>query len=142
VIGPDDEIRITVWGKVEGQWNVVVGRDGSVSLPKVGVISVAGLTFEQLRELLRREYGKYYTGFEMSVSLGALRTMTVYVVGNARRPGSYTISSTSTVFNALVAAGGPGKTGTMRDVQLKRGGRTIAHLDLYELFSKGDKSGT
>jgi len=140
VIGPDDEVRVTVWGKVEGQWNVVVGRDGSISLPKVGVVGVAGLTFEQLKDLLRMEFGKYYTGFEMSVSMGALRTMTVYVVGNARRPGSYTLSSLSTIFNALVAAGGPSKTGTMRDVQLKRGGHTIAHLDLYELFRDGDKS--
>jgi protein involved in polysaccharide export with SLBB domain len=140
VIGPGDEVRITVWGKVEGQWNVVVNRDGTMSLPKIGVIGVAGLTFEQLKNLLRVEFGKYYTGFEMNVSMGALRTITVYVVGSARRPGTYTLSSLSTVINALIAAGGSNKTGTMRDIQLKREGRNIAHLDLYDLLSHGDKS--
>lgn len=140
VIGPGDEIRTTVWGKVEGQWNVVVDRDGNISLPKVGILGVTGLTFKELKELLYKEFSKYYTGFEMNVSMGALRTIRVYIVGNAERPGSYTVSALSTLINGLFEAGGPNKTGTMRDIQLKRNGKTIVHFDMYDFLLKGDKT--
>lgn len=140
VLGPGDEIRITVWGKIEGQWNVVVDRDGNVSLPKVGILGVTGLTFKELKELLHKEFSKYYTGFEMNVSMGPLRTIRVYVVGNAERPGAYTVSSLSTLVNALFEAGGPSKTGTMREIQVKRNGKTIVHFDIYDFLLKGDKT--
>ncbi|MFA4911622.1 MAG: SLBB domain-containing protein [Desulfobacteria bacterium] len=140
VIGPGDEIRINVWGRIEGQWNVVVDRDGTINLPKVGTIGVTGLTFKELREMLRRELSKYFTGFEMNVSMGALRTIRVYVVGNAEKPGAYTISSLSTLINALFEAGGPSKTGTMRDIQVKRNGKTTVHFDIYDLLLKGNKT--
>ena len=140
VIGPGDEIRITVWGKIEGQWNVIVDRDGNISLPKVGILGVAGLSFKELKELLSKGLSKYYIGFEMNVSMGALRTIRVYVVGNAETPGAYTISSLSTMINALFEAGGPSKTGTMRDIQLKRNGQTVVHFDLYDFLLKGDKT--
>jgi protein involved in polysaccharide export with SLBB domain len=140
VIGPDDEIRIAVWGKVDGQWAVRVNRDGNISLPKIGVLGVTGLTFEELKELLKRELSKYYTGYEMNVSMGSLRTIRVYIVGNAARPGSYTVSSLSTLVNALIEAGGPSKTGSLRDIQLKRNGKTVVHFDMYDLLLNGDKT--
>ncbi len=140
VLGPGDEIRITIWGKIEGRYSVVVDRDGNISIPKVGVLGVTGLTFKELKELLYKEFSKYYTGFEMNVSMGALRTIRVYVVGNAERPGAYTVSSLSTLINALFEAGGPSKTGTMRDIQVKRNGKTIVHFDMYDLLLKGDKT--
>ena len=140
VLGPGDEIRITIWGKIEGQWSVVVDRDGNISLPKVGILGVTGLTFKELKELLHKEFSKYYTGFEMNVSMGLLRTIRVYVVGNAERPGAYTVSSLSTLVNALFEAGGPSKTGTMRDIQVKRNDKTIVHFDMYDLLLKGDKT--
>jgi polysaccharide export outer membrane protein len=140
VVGPGDEIKITVWGKIEGTWRVTIDRDGNISLPKAGVIGVTGLTFDQLRDVLYREFSKYYTGFEMNVSMGALRSMRIYVVGNAQNPGAYTVSALSTIVNALLQSGGPNKTGTMRDIQLKRNGETIGHFDLYDLLLKGDKS--
>ena len=140
VIGPGDEIKITVWGKIEGQWYVVVDNDGNISLPKVGILGVTGLTFKELKELLHKELSKYYIGFEMNVSMGALRTIRVYVIGNAERPGAYTISSLSTLINALFEAGGPSKTGTMRDIQLKRNGQTVVHFDMYDFLLKGDKT--
>ncbi len=140
VIGPGDEIRITIWGKVEGQWNVIVDRDGNISLPKVGILGVAGLTFKELKELLHKEFSKYYIGFEMNVTMGALRTIRVYVVGNAARPGAYTVSSLSTLVSALFEAGGPSKTGTMRNIQVKRNGKTIVHFDMYDFLLKGDKT--
>lgn len=140
VVGPGDEIKITVWGKIEGGWHVIIDRDGNISLPKVGVLGVTGLTFNQLRDLLYKEFSKYYTGFEMNVSMGALRSMRVYIVGNAQNPGAYTVSALSTIVNALLQSGGPSKTGTMRDIQLKRNGQTIGHFDLYDFLLKGDKS--
>jgi protein involved in polysaccharide export with SLBB domain len=79
-------------------------------------------------------------GFEMNVSMGALRTIRVYVIGNAEKPGAYTISSLSTLINALFEAGGPSKTGTMRDIQLKRNGQTVVHFDMYDFLLKGDKT--
>lgn len=140
IIGPGDEIRITVWGKVEGRWSVRVNRDGNIIIPKIGIMPVAGLTFKELKEVLLKEFEKYYKGFEMNVSMGALRSITVYVVGNARRPGAYTISSLSTLINALFVAGGPSKTGSMRDIQVKRNGKTIVHFDLYDFLLRGDKA--
>jgi len=140
VIGPGDEIRVIVWGKVTGKWNVIVNRDGNIALPKVGIIGVTGLTFKEIKSLLYRELSQYYSGFEMDVSMGRLRSIQVYVVGNARRPGAYTISSLSTLVNALFAAGGPAKTGTMRDIQVKRNGKTIVHFDVYDFLLKGDKT--
>ena len=140
VLGPGDELKIALWGKVEGQFNVTISRDGTISIPKVGTIGVAGLTFRELKELLNREFAKYFTGYEMNVSLGSLRTIRVYVVGNASRPGSYTVSSLATLVNALMEAGGPSKIGTLRDIQLKRNGKTLVHLDLYDFLLKGDKS--
>src|SRR3989338_7813438 len=140
VISPEDEIRVTIWGKVEGGWNVTVDRDGKISLPKIGVLGVAGLTFKELKELLYKGFSKYYTGFEMNVSMGILRTIRVYIVGNAERPGAYTISSVSTLVNALFESGGISKTGTMRDIQLKRNGKVIAHFDICDLLLKGDKT--
>ncbi|TAN40739.1 MAG: polysaccharide export protein [Nitrospirae bacterium] len=140
VLGPGDEIRITVWGKIDGTWNVVVDRDGSISLPKIGMLGVTGLTFQELKGLLQKEFSKYFTGFEMNVSMGPLRTMRVYIVGNAQRPGAYTVSSLSTIINAVFEAGGPAKTGSLRDLQVKRNGRTVGHFDMYDFLLKGDKA--
>jgi protein involved in polysaccharide export with SLBB domain len=140
VIGPDDEIKVTLWGKIEGQWSLVVDRDGNISIPKVGTLGVVGLTFKELKELLYRKVSEYYTGFQMNVSLGALRTVRVYVVGHALKPGAYTVSSLSTLVNALFEAGGPSKTGTMRRIEVKRGGKNVVEFDMYDLLLKGDKT--
>jgi polysaccharide biosynthesis/export protein len=140
ILGPGDELRVTVWGKVDGQWRVVVDRDGNIAVPKAGVVGVAALSFGEARELLRRELAKNFTGFDMNVSLGSLRTINVYVVGNAVSPGTYTVSSLSTLVNVLFAAGGPAKTGTMRDIQVRRDGETVARFDMYDLLLAGDKS--
>ena len=140
LIGPGDEIRISIWGKIDADVALIVDRDGSIAIPKVGTVVVAGLSFRELKEFLRKEFSKYYTGFEMNVSLGALRSITVYVVGDARTPGAYAVSSLSTLVNALFVSGGPSKSGSMRDIQLKRKGETVVHFDLYDLLLKGDKS--
>lgn len=140
VIGPGDQVRIDVWGMVEGQWRVGVARDGTISIPRVGVVRVAGLTYEQLEGVIDRELSRYYSSYELSVTLGALKDIKVYVVGNARQPGSYTVSSLSTLVNALVAVGGPGPQGTMRDIQVRRGDKVVARFDMYDFLLRGDKS--
>jgi protein involved in polysaccharide export with SLBB domain len=140
IIGPEDEIKITVWGKIEGNWAVKVSRDGNITLPKIGVIGIAGLTFEEMKEVIHKEISRYYTGFEMNVSMGALRTIRIYVVGNAQHPGAYTVSSLSTLVSSLFESGGPSKTGTMRDIQLKRSGETLVRFDMYDFLLKGDKT--
>ncbi|HEC98132.1 MAG TPA: polysaccharide export protein [Nitrospirae bacterium] len=140
VIGPGDEIKVSIWGRVEGQWDVVVDRDGNISIPKIGTLGVSGLKFSELRKLLHKQFSKYYRVFEMNVSMGSLRTIRVYVVGNARYPGSYTLSSLSTLINALFEAGGPNKTGTMRAIQVKRNGKTVVRFDMYDFLLKGDKT--
>ncbi|MBE0603410.1 MAG: SLBB domain-containing protein [Deltaproteobacteria bacterium] len=141
VLGPGDEVRIRIWGKIEGFWSRRIERDGTVRLPKIGVVVLGGLTFKQAQEALQKEFSRVFTGFELNVTLGALRTMTVYIVGDARQPGAYTVSSLATLVHALMQAGGPSKTGSMRDIQIRRDGLTVSRFDMYDLLRYGDKSG-
>jgi polysaccharide export outer membrane protein len=134
IVGPGDEVRVNVWGSVEGQWQAFVGRDGTVSFPKIGTIMVAGQSYERLRKTLEEEMHKFYTDFHISVTLGQLRTIKAYATGNFLRPGEYTISSFATLVNVLFQSGGPSKNGTMRAIELKRGNKTVAYFDAYELL--------
>ncbi len=140
LLGPGDEIKINIWGEVEGRWNAEVDSSGNINLPKIGLISVAGLTFKELKDILFKEFSKILNRFDMNVTMGSLRTIRVYVVGSAQRPGAYTISSLSSLVNALFETGGPSKTGTMRNIQVKRNGKTIVSFDMYDLLLKGDKT--
>jgi len=139
-IGPGDEIRLQVWGQVNQRGSFVVDRTGSISLPEVGTIHVAGLQFSQLSDFLKSQLGRVYRNFDLNVNLGQLRSIQVFIVGQARHPGVFTISSLSTLLNALFASGGPLPQGSLRDIQVKRGGQTITHFDLYDLLLRGDKS--
>lgn len=140
VIGPDDELQIRVWGQLNADLRVTVDRSGRVYIPKVGQVSVSGVRYSQLGAHLKAELQKYYHNFELSASVGRIRSIQVYVVGQAQHPGTYTISSLSTLVNAIFAAGGPSPNGSLRDVQVQRAGATVAHMDFYELLVKGDKS--
>ena len=135
-----DELQITLWGGVQEIYQVPVDRDGAIVLPRLGVVQVAGFTLEQLRSFLRRRFAEFYPDFQMAVTLGKLRSILIYAVGEVRQPGAYTVSSLSTILNALFAAGGPGKNGTLRDIRLMRQGQTVHTLDLYDLLLRGDKS--
>ena len=139
-IGPGDELIIRVWGRVELETRVTVDRNGQISLPKIGVLSVAGLRYEQLESYMRSSIATMYKDFELSVSLGQLRSIQVFVLGNARQPGVYTLGSLSTLVNALFASGGPSATGSMRHIQLRRADRLVTEFDIYDLQQKGDKS--
>ena len=140
VIGPGDELRLQIWGQVNQHGSFLVDRTGSISLPEVGTIHVAGLHFSQLTDFLRSQIGRVYRNFDLNVNLGQLRSIQVFVVGRARQPGSYTIGSLSTLLNALFASGGPLPQGSLRDIQVKRNGETITHFDLYDLLLHGDKT--
>lgn len=140
VIGPGDEIRISVWGMVEGRWTPVVDRDGNITIPTVGVVSVAGRTYAELETFIARELRKHHREFELNVGMGRLRTIGIYLVGHVRRPGRYTVSSLATLVNALFASGGPAHTGSLRDIRLRRGEQTVVSFDMYDFLLAGDRS--
>ena len=140
IIGPGDGFTVSLWGRVEGSFSVEVDRSGEITLPKVGVIKGWGLTFSELKQAIYKQLSKYYSGFQMNVTMDRLRTIRIFVVGEAKVPGSYMLSSVSTVYSALISAGGPSKNGTLREIQLIRNGTVIKDLDLYDFLLKGDKS--
>lgn len=140
VIGPGDELKLEIWGQLNQQASFVVDRTGSIAVPQVGTVHVAGLKYSQLTEFLRSQLGRIYRNFDLNVNLGQLRSIQVFVVGEARRPGSYTISSLSTLLNALFASGGVLPQGSLRNIEVKRGGSTVVTFDLYDLLLHGDKS--
>lgn len=142
VIGPGDELRISIWGQVNFQANVVVDRNGEVYIPvsQVGPVHVAGLPYSQLTDRLRQAVGRVYKNFDVLVDIGRVRAIQIYVSGAARRPGVYTVSSFSTLINALFASGGPSVQGSLRHIQLRRGSEQVADFDLYSFLVHGDKS--
>jgi protein involved in polysaccharide export with SLBB domain len=140
VIGPGDELRIRIWGQVSFDDNVRVDRSGDLFLPQVGPVHVAGLPFSQLDGHLRSAIGRVYHNFDLTVDLGQIRAIQVYVSGQARRPGVYTVSSLSTLVDTLFASGGPSVQGSMRHIQLRRANAAITDFDLYNLLIDGDKS--
>jgi protein involved in polysaccharide export with SLBB domain len=140
VVGPGDEIDLKLWGAVDGDLRLSVDRNGQVAIPRVGTVNVAGVRASQLASTLRAQIGRVYNNFQISATLGQLRSIQVFVVGQARKPGAYTVSSLSTLISALFDSGGPAATGTMRKIQLRREGRLVSTLDLYKFINEGDKS--
>src|SRR5690606_12030938 len=121
-------------------YTLVVGRDGRVNFPELGPIVVSGRRFEEVREDLETRVRTQMIGTQASVSIGELRSIRVFVLGDAQTPGSYTVSGLSTITNALFVSGGVKRIGSLRNIQLKRNGRTVTTLDLYDLLLRGDTS--
>jgi protein involved in polysaccharide export with SLBB domain len=140
VLGPGDQLVIRIWGQVNFNAQLTVDRAGSIYLPQVGEIHVAGLPFAQVKQHIHDALGRVYKSFELDVEMGQLRSIQVFIVGQARRPGTYTLSSLSTLVTALFATGGPSVQGSLRDIELRRNGQTITHFDLYDLLILGDMS--
>jgi protein involved in polysaccharide export with SLBB domain len=140
VIGPGDELQIRVWGQVQADLRVIVDRSGQIYIPQVGEISVAGVHYGDLEEHLKGAISRVFKNFDITASVGRLRSIQIVVVGDARYPGTYTISSLSTLVNAIFASGGPAPQGSLRHIQLRRDGATITDFDFYDLLVKGDKS--
>jgi protein involved in polysaccharide export with SLBB domain len=140
IVGPGDSFTITLWGRINAQYVVEIDRNGQIALPEVGVLNVSGMTLAAMQDYLQEQLARKQTDFKMAVTMGRLRTIKVFVVGEAQTPGSYTVSSLSTVINALFAAGGPSKNGSLRDIRLSRSKQQPMHIDLYKFLLGGDKN--
>ena len=139
VVGPGDEVKLLLWGRLNAQYNLTVDRDGKITIPQVGPMFVAGMTFEDMSKYLITQ-AEQIVGTNIDVSMGALKTISVFVLGDVRRPGAYTIGSFATITDALVMVGGSSDIGSLRRIQLRRGSKLITTFDLYDLLLKGDKS--
>jgi len=140
VIGPGDEILLHVWGQINLSQRLTVDRSGDVFIPDVGSINLIGVRFSMLESVLKNALKGVFRNFDLTATLGHLRAIRILVSGEARQPGSYTVSSLSTLLNALFTCGGPSSSGSMRHIQLKRGDKIITDFDLYDLMLHGDKS--
>jgi protein involved in polysaccharide export with SLBB domain len=140
VVGPGDQLLVRVWGQINFNAEVTVDRQGMIFVPHVGAIHVGGAPYSDLQQQVRDGVARIYKNFDLSVNLGQLHPIRIFLTGQARYPGSYTVSSMSTLVSALFATGGPAPQGSMRHILLRRNGATVADLDLYELLVNGDKS--
>jgi polysaccharide biosynthesis/export protein len=139
VIGPGDEVKILMWGRVNAQHNLVVDRNGNITVPQIGPFHIAGMTFEQMAGYLVKQ-SEQIVGANIDITMGTLKSIPIFILGDAKRPGAYTVGSFATVTDALLIAGGPSEIGSMRNVQLRRKDKIITTFDLYDLLIKGDKS--
>jgi polysaccharide export outer membrane protein len=141
MVGPGDNINVQLYGKENKNYQLIVGRDGAVQFPDLGPISLVGLSFSEARSVLQDRIGQSMIGINSSITMGELRSIRIFVAGDAYQPGSYTVSSLSTITQALFVSGGINEIGSLRNIQLKRSGKTVSTLDLYDLLMRGDSSG-
>lgn len=140
-IGPGDEILISAISPARsGDHTLTVGRDGTLFYPNIGALPVAGMSYSRMVAFLTQKIKGDATNMQLTVRMGKLRSIRVTVVGRAKKAGLYTISALSSLSNALMAFGGAATGGSLRDVQVKRQGRVIAHFDLYDFLMRGDSS--
>jgi polysaccharide biosynthesis/export protein len=139
-LNPGDELEIGVTGSVQANLHLVINSEGMVFIPQIGNAKVAGLRYGDLQAALSRRFGEQYKQAHVSVVIGRLHGITVYVTGFAVSPGAYTISSLSTLVDAVLAAGGPTAGGSFRTIELRRNGQLVTTLDMYDLLLRGDKS--
>jgi polysaccharide export outer membrane protein len=139
IIGPGDEIKILMWGRMDAEYSLEVDSEGVINIPEIGPMVVIGMTYGELKAQIKRKV-EAITGVNVHVSMGRLRTIQVFVLGEVRSPGLYTVSSLATIGNALLVSGGPTKLGSLRRIELKRKGKTISTIDGYDFLLKGDIS--
>ncbi len=139
-LGPGDEVLVRGWGTIDVDYRAVIDRNGMVTIPTIGSVLLGGVKAGEAEAVVRGAVSRLYKGVSLNVTFGQLRAITVYVVGQASRPGTYTVSSMSTLVTALFASGGPNANGSMRHVHVKRAGKVVADLDLYAFIAKGDKT--
>ena len=145
VVGPQDSLGVHIWNVPDQNFNrsyiAPVERDGMLVLPQVGAIPVGGQTFSQVEKTIRARLSGLLKRFELHVSMARIRTMKVYVVGEVVRPGAYELSALATASNALYAACGPARSGSLRQIKIMREGKPVAELDLYDFLMQGDRRG-
>jgi protein involved in polysaccharide export with SLBB domain len=139
VLGAGDALLIRVWGKVEEQFAVTIDNNGQVYLPKVGILTLAGVRYGNLNGAISRELSKYYVNFKVSATLSSMRSIKVFILGEVKFPGAYDMSAMSTVMTALYSSGGPTKMGSLRKVQLMRNKKVVKTIDLYDYLLSGNR---
>lgn len=140
LLGPGDEVLLTLWGSVDADLRLIVDRAGRIAIPRVGTVQVSGVRMADLPEVVNRRVAQVFRNFQSSVAIGQLRGIRVFATGFVVRPGSYTVSSLSSVVAVLLRAGGPAAAGSFRHIELRRGSETVARFDLYDLLLEGDRS--
>ena len=140
IVGPGDQLKINFYGKESDSFEVIVDREGRISIPDLSPVEVAGLTFSEIKELVKVKVEQEVIGVKAFVSLGQLRSMRILVLGEAYKPGSYSVSSLTTVSHALFVSGGVSDIASLRNIQVKRAGKVVANFDLYDLLINGDSS--
>jgi protein involved in polysaccharide export with SLBB domain len=135
-----DVVSISLTGSVEGSAEFTIDRDGKIFLPNIGTVSLIGVRYRDLKDRISAAVGRQYRGYDVSVSISSLRGVRVYVTGFAVNPGAYTVSSLSTLVNAVLKAGGPGSGGSFRSAKLYRNGKEVADFDLYQLLRDGNRA--
>ncbi|MBL8342538.1 MAG: SLBB domain-containing protein [Rubrivivax sp.] len=139
VLGPGDELTISLWGSVEAELRPTIDREGRIHVPRAGTLMVAGTKLSDLDGLVTRHVAQAFRNFQVSASLGRVRSARVFVTGFVVNPGVYTVSGLSTITAALLQAGGPSSAGSFRSIQVLQGGRAVASFDLYDLLLRGDR---
>lgn len=140
IMGPGDTLVIQLYGKENIAHSLILNREGQIQFPQIGPVTLAGLTFSQAQKVIEQIVGEQMIGVRASVTMGALRTIRVFVLGEVQKPGSFTVGSLATMTNALFASGGITDIGSLRNIQLKRSGELVTSLDLYNLLLNGDTS--
>ncbi|MCG6202536.1 SLBB domain-containing protein [Psychromonas antarctica] len=140
LLGVGDELQVKIFGKKTENYDLVINRDGTIYIPELGPFQARGLTYQQARKEITALIKRSMIGVETSISLGKLKTIQVFVLGAAYKPGSYIISALSTVTQAIKAAGGINTLGSLREIEIKRDHKTIKKIDLYDLLIAGDTS--
>lgn len=135
-----DVVSISLTGSVQGSAEFTIDRDGKIFLPNIGTVSLIGVRYRDLKDRISAAVGRQYRGYDVSVSISSLRGVRVYVTGFAVNPGAYTVSSLSTLVNAVLKAGGPGSGGSFRSAKLYRNGKEVADFDLYQLLRDGNRA--
>ncbi len=141
IIGAGDTLNLQIFGKENGNYDLDVSREGKIIIPKLGMFTVSGMTFEEVKKYLNNEIQNKIIGVDTVLTLSKLRSIRVFVLGEAYQPGNYVLSSLSSITHAIFAAGGINDIGSLRNIQLKRAGKLVTTLDLYDLLIKGDSSG-
>ncbi|MEO7855236.1 MAG: SLBB domain-containing protein [Rubrivivax sp.] len=139
LVSAGDEIVVTIWGSVDAELRLTVDRSGRITVPRAGSILVSGVRYAELPALIAQRLAQVFKNFQVSVSLGQLRGVRVYVTGFVERPGAYTVNALSSIASALVRAGGPSVSGSFRNIQLRRGRQQISTLDFYDLLLNGER---
>jgi len=141
ILGPGDQITLKAWGSIDIDYASDIDKEGNIFIPQVGKISLIGVKSSNLDSYLKAKISRIYRNFSSSASISKIRSIQVNVTGFATKPGTYTLSSLTTLTNAIFASGGPSAQGSLRDIQLKRDGQVIANYDMYDLLLNGNDNG-